>query len=415
MIEVPYNYIFLCMFNSLQKFGCLDSVSEEDVYNYVTKFLEFAKENAKELGKPNIKFNEYDIESEIDSFVRDYSDYFYKHNGRYYIADDIDYRNIENDMMRLGLEGKVNDIFRVSTESINLLKTIHATYTYKEFVRLLKFEMMVEKRYIDYVIKPTKEKKEELKKLLFMRQINIENLKNMPEYYFDAVYLTTIDFIDKFDISYDKYPIDNNLWNVMPHITEINSGELFYDMPQYAIFGDKSLGFKKIEKDIDKIFDANSGDPLGIISLFFSNKNIDDKIKEVVYLKYISNINDYIDKYGEDEKLLRVKARLMYAIDNVNLCIYDDKEMSTIMSNLKAARLNAVDIYKLADEARFLTGELFITSDLTHAKEKLLLMKTYYDLTQDESYKELFDTFKDFQDYDTYREVVFGKNRTLKK
>ena len=49
-----------------------------------------------------------------------------------------------------------------------------------------------------------------------------------------------------------------------------------------------------------------------------------------------------------------------------------------------------------------------------HHQQKLLLMKTYYDLTKDEDFKTLFDTFEGVDNYEVFREIVFGKNKTLK-
>jgi len=415
MTEVPYEYIFFCMFNSLKKYGNKDNVSKEQVEKYVSKFLDLSKEIAQDVGKSNVVFNEYDVEEELDCFVRDHSDYFYKSNGKYYISDDIDYPDIEDEVMSFIFEKRIDDIFKVTNENIELLKTIGATYVYDEFTKMLKFELKLEQTYTEYVINPTPENLKKLQKQYFMRQLYVENLKGLPSYYMDALYLISTEFIDKFEYIYPEYPIDKDLWNSIPHLNGLESDEVVYDTPQVAIFGDEPLGFKKLEKDVDKMFESKSEDPLGIMNILFASSSIDDKIKEVVYLKYLGNLDSYIKKNGNDKNLLKVKARLMYILDNPDLCLFKEENFDKAISRLEAARFSMPEVYKLADESRFLTGDIFIGKNRKNVVEKLLLMKTYYDLTHDEDFKKLFDTFYTMPNYTEYRGVVFGRNKTLKR
>ena len=78
MIEIPYEYIFIRMFDSLIRYGNKRSVTDEEVCDYVSTYLELSEEFAHELGKEEVEFNEYDPLITLDAFISQNSNAFYE-------------------------------------------------------------------------------------------------------------------------------------------------------------------------------------------------------------------------------------------------------------------------------------------------------------------------------------------------
>ncbi len=415
MIEIPYEYIFIRMFDSLIRYGNKRSVTDEEVCDYVSTYLELSEEFAHELGKEEVEFNEYDPLITLDAFISQNSNAFYEENGTYYINDDVNLEALNLAVAICNDSDEIPDLFKIDEEDIDLLETIGATYIIEEVKKMYKLELLYEKAYINYITNPNDKNLKSLKKYFLAKHINLENIRNLPEYFVDGIYYVGRDYLDEIGCAYDKLPVDKELWDAMPHVGPIDAPNVLYETHQYAIFGKDSLAAAHLREDLHKIFVEKDSSLQDKMFDFLHKGVLEEELYQVIYLRYIANIDEYFKKYGYDADLAKVKARLMYLLDNNQLFLYDEDNLDKVKNTVSKVSFNPLDIFVLADEAIFLTGELFIVDKPTHTKEKLLLMKTYYDLTQDKNITELFDTFKEIPVYDGYNEVLFGKSKTLKR
>ncbi len=413
MEEVPYEYILLSMFNNLKKFGNKSSVNVQDAIKYVNKYIELVKKYAKEYDKKNLKLIEYDVKEEIDSFLRIYGEYFYEQGDKLYLRDDFDYSILDEEMFNNSVSNRVEPYFRVPTEDLELLETIGATYSHKEFGRLLKQEMQLEKAYIEYIKNPTKDNKRKLQTHMLLKFSSLEVLKRIPLYSMDAVFLSTIDYADDNELTYAKSPYNEKLWDDFLHIQKSDLEELLIDLPHYAIYGNDSMAFKKLESEIDGIHEETSKDPLGLLELLFANKKEEEKLSQIFFLKYLMNLNEYLETHEPTEEELKTKARLMYYFDSPYICLFNEQNLENYYKKTATGTFNFSSILKISDEARYLSGEIFYYPDEKTITQKLMLMKTYYDITHDEDFALLFASFRDQPKYEEYCKTIFGENKSL--
>lgn len=438
MIDVPYEYIFISMLSNARKYGN-GVIAIKNVDKYVSKYLELIRESVSEkssinifdildsftengsfdLGsfkkeKEEVVFVESDVKKELDYFIETHGSLCHKKGDRIVVEKDLKENYLEQLLIKMELTHEVPSQFRATIDCIDLFKTIGATYVHNEFARLLKLEVQLEKAYALYIKDPSEENKKRLQTLMLTKLSTQSVLNCLSEYNVDAIYLTTMDFAEKNEITFKKYPIDEDLWKSVPHVTGVSSEDLLLDFRQYAIFGEDSIAFKKLESEMDSLYEDKSSDPLGIVSFLMPSKKSKEDFCRLFYLKLLCNLDNYIKEYDKDGKLLGVKARLMYSLDTPKDCLFNVDDLDAYYESVANGMFIDEFLREFADEAKFLSGELFFNPDKSNVVQKLLLMKTYYDLTKDQDLYLLFESFEGTDNYDEYRNIIFGENPTLK-
>ena len=413
MEKIPYDYLFFLMFHCLKKFGDRDYIELDAVPDFCMKVLELAKENAKEELDEEIEFEEINIEEELDLFLDTFSDYFYIDDDRVYIYNSVSGKKIEEELADSISNDRQEEIFDIDFQDLDLLSIIHATYMHKEYGRLSSLEKKLEQSYIEYFKNPDPAHSRLLKQFMLIKTGTISILETLPYYYLDSLYLVNVDAMDENNMTYSTSPVDRDLWDEFPHHGDINFGSVFNEVPQYAIFGDGSIAYDKLDNLIQDVYDKKS--PHRDPSIDELNRRYEEyhKIQEIIYINFLRNLNEYLKTHDATEELLRTKARLLYYFDNINLCIFDDKNFDSYCETVDKITIKPGDLLKLKDEATFFIGELFYGQDVKHIPQKLLLMKTYYDLSHDEDYLLAFSAFKDLPHFEEYRKIIFGNNMKL--
>ena len=413
MEKIPYDYIFFLMFHCLRKFGDRNYVELDVVPDFLMQVLELAKENAKEELSEEIEFEEINVEEELDLFLDTFSEYFYTEDDRIYIFDSVSGKKIEEELADSISNDRQEEIFDIDFQDLDLLSIIHATYMHREYKRLSSLEKKLEQSYIEYFKNPDPAHSLLLKQYMLIKSGTLSILETLPYYTLDALYLVNIDAMDETEIKYPTSPVDRDLWDEFPHHGDINFGSVFMELPQYAIFGEGSIAYDKLDNAIQDVYDKKS--PHRDQSIEELNRRYEEyhKIQEKIYVNFLRNLNEYLKTHDATEELLRSKARLLYYFDDQNLCIFDDKNFDSYCETVDKITINQGDLLKLKDEVTFFIGELFYGQDVKHIPQKLLLMKTYYDLSHDEDYLLAFSAFKDLPHFEEYKKVIFGNNMKL--
>ena len=266
----------------------------------------------------------------------------------------------------------------------------------------------------------------------------------------------------------EKYPIDNQLYKISNFYENVawlcNPIQgIIEDTYQYAIFGNFNLYKHKIYEifaqysfayllsninksdnnfdiDIDEILnndeiDNNNNNGYAILN----NNAIEEEF--IFWLTYIHKINEYLAN-NYDENLVKVKNRLLYLLDDVSKCLYIDENFEKIfeqamekLEELKAEyeekELDEEDYYDeedeefdeeyeqdddddkiygyLGKEAKYLIYDCFLGREYKIV-EKLLLISTYYSLTNNEKIVEILNQFENSPKYSEYKNIIIGQN-----
>lgn len=287
----------------------------------------------------------------------------------------------------------------------------------------------------------------------------------------NKIYITESNYLTH-SIYYENkemYPIDEQLYKNSPFYEKIAwfcnpIQESIEDLYQYAIFGNKSLCRDKI---IEMFYELSYMDFLDDINNLKTSLdyNIDeilnnDKIKEmdknnnyddailndnsseeefIFWLTYIHKINEYLAN-NYDENLVKIKNRLLYLLDDASKCLYIDENFEKVfeqamkkLEELKAEYEEDEDedenedyldeeeyddedysdedgLYGyLGKESKYLIYDCFLGREYK-VVEKLLLISTYYSLTNNEKIEEILNSFENHPKYSLYKNIIMGKN-----
>lgn len=195
-----------------------------------------------------------------------------------------------------------------------------------------------------------------------------------------------------------------------------------------------------LEKDEETL---SENDPRTVIINF-------DAIEEefVFWLTYVYKLNKYLEN-KPDENLFRVKQRLLYLLDDITKSLYLNENFENVFSKVTEEFFNRNthdddeefewqedetntlfddDEYEsdeeelpydhLGWEAGYLIYDCFLGRE-HKTTEKLILIATYYYLTNDKDIIEILNEFKDHPKYSEYEAIITGrgqsKSRKLKR
>ena len=166
--------------------------------------------------------------------------------------------------------------------------------------------------------------------------------------------------------------------------------------------------------------------------------NLDDIEEFVFWLTYVYKINKYLEN-KPDENLFRIKHRLLYLLDDITKSLYLNENFENVFAKVTEEFFNKYthddedlewqedEINALSDddeyesdeeelpydylgwEAGYLIYDCFLGREYKTI-EKLLLIATYYYLTNDNDIIKILNEFKDHPKYSDYEAIITGRD-----
>ena len=460
-LEVPYNYINLLAFLTAMKYENIRRIKIKDLNAYRVNLLykvlddynnlNTVFEGKKDQWEGDVEFSYVDEKQALRNFVKEYSHILYLDGDTIYLNDDVDFKMLNHEVIEAKKEAEVGQRFAAVSQDKDLLHILGITKIEKLLNIYLKIEEKIESCYMNLFNDDAKELEKERNKNLLMRMILLHNLKNSVIYFVDAFRLVASNlYFDDLSYEYDDYPLsldflENSEFyskDVEDLFTEFD--DRLYEIYQYAIFGDNSLSLQKLWDMIDNLyfFEMPIDEELLDMGLDMDEdieedidelaENLDEELEEeieeeneddyldiggnplednVFYLNYINKIDQYMDEYGADEELLKVKKRLLYVLDKPGLGLYkrENFERELLKANNEEMVDNAFNF--IENEIRFMASEVFLAPEDNNTLKKLLLISTYCSLVEDDSIKEIMDNYSNHDKYTLYNRVVFGDEK----
>lgn len=433
MEKIPYNYIGLMTFLNILKYENVRKIKKSDFDKYRELLLDRVKSSVSGL-----EFEEVE-DSSFESFLSRFSDIICFDGNVLYLDKDISLKDIEklvNDMQKEEDVDDIYDVFDYQRQMLNILGISNIYNTLKQYWDL---ERKIEDIYMnmDNGIDPN------LKKYLLWRGIFLINFKNASDELIDAIKNTSTSIgFEEDDFDYDDFPLDFSFFEHSDKYSK-SKDDLFDDVSdslfwiyQYAIFGEESISAQKLWKDIDYIYMHELDNEEEVDELeenfdevdsfeeidfsLFSEEEIQEILNDdsdeadyLFYLLYIDKINKFNLEYGEQDELLKVKKRLLYALDKPELCLFKEDNLKLELE--KTTDENEATFELFSDEVRFMSSEVFLVSYDKNTLKKLLFISTYYELSGDEVVKDIMDSYSNHEQYNFYKRVVFGPQKSKTK
>lgn len=435
-VFVPVDYINILAFYVVLKYENRRSLKVLDL----EKFRELLLEVILDSHKKNevTYFKEKDIwEGDVefclpedisyDDFVSQYSYLFSKERDVISLNEDVDFYEISQLEKTVCDENDISNRFFSFCNDTRIFKEFGINTIYSEIERYLKIEKELEKCY--QYLGDSLENSTQLRKLLFMRNIFLNNVSQVPEYVVDAFRLESSK-IHSHDFTYEyaKSPLDLKFLAYY-NPPEDDLGDLdsrIYDIFQYAIFGKTSLATAKVSEMLDNLYlsdesDKEAGDDIsfeGASYNTFDDEEVDacyfvdtEEADMVFYLNYLSKLNDYMKKYGEDSDLIEAKNRLIYALDMPKESLYKEECFNNKLNEVLEIDVDEEDFDFIIDEVRFMANEVFLAEPDINTVKKLLFISTYYQLTGDDEIVDIVSSYSENSWFDSYSEIIFGDEK----
>jgi len=454
MIEVPYLYTTLYALKTIMYYENRRSINIDNLIKYREIILDNIIEdyNAREDHYTqeadqiygDLIFQEVDDLEEIDNLIEEYPNLFYIEDNKLCVYDDITLDEISS--LRKEVEVLPTRFYNaIYKKDVFNLIGINKIYEFQE--RFEKIGMEIEKEIEkEYMNNPNSLK---IKLLLYKRFLFLVNVVANNKLYVDEFLNIPSDetvIVDEYYDYYQEspyiknnepYPIDNELYNrsefYMDEVEEMNPIQLnIEDSYHYAIFGSKSIYDYKYNNYFTDMYMFNnfktkdniSTEPLDyedieeidisdIPNVYEVDFNIDNE-QFNFYIVYIQKLNELIDNGCYE--LIRIKNRLLYLLDNINYCLYDQDKFNNEYEKAISYQVDEDTYEYFKNESMYYIEDIFL-GKAGKILEKLIFVSTYYTLTKDIEIKEVLNRFKGYSNYENYSEVILGETigHTLKK
>ena len=441
-MDFSYLYTTLLAFHLVIDFDKRREIKIKDLIYFRQDFFEKCLDN--DLIEIDENFFTNDEDSLLE-FVNEYPDSFYVNNDTIIINDKISLEDIYKELKEIYDEHAMLYSLALDKNLFYILK-IYNIYRQKEKIENIAecLEKNIEKEYLD-------ENVEQIKKSLLKRYVFIQNVKsnykdlvrnysNIPEDD-DVIVDEEYDFYNNsIYVENDEcYPLNLNVYYNSQYYKEddeknINTIPEVIENPfNYAIFGKDSLYQDKYFEYFNNLYmyenfkNTDSQTNMNIediiyqeydlsdestnyceMNLDFSNIEFDFYLVYIVRLLEMYNIHSY-------SYLLRIKARLLYLLDDIDYCLFDNNNLNKIYSQILNKNYDEDDFEYFEDLAKYFILELFEGDDQLQYLEKLVFVNTYYILTKDKEIIELLNKYKKNSRYDEYYYYITGdsKGKTL--
>ncbi len=447
-MEVPFEYLCLLALERLSKYENIRHIKIETL----SKYIECIKKefmisfnsgepayNEKGI-KRNFKFESFDFDEKLNDLLNDYGDIVYLDGNNLVLDDSIDYDMLEGILDEFNVSTRFKIVFfNDSCRKILDINTILGT-----LMSYSLFESQLQEKYIKLPFSTDRKKAlSELKSLMIFRELFLNKLKSLSRSELECYYDESNEFINMSQDDYIDYPINLNFWYQSMYYDSDEPREIddiLYDIYLYSLFSKNDISSVKIGMEISKIY-SGSLDTSEDVDYFFkefldqipdidsdnfldndvSDEFIDDdsgiivtdeKLDYLFYLTLIKKIDEFVLKYGGSSELIVKRQRLLYSLDNSSLCLYEDGNIDNMLEELK----EQADDFRLPFYRTiiyFLTEEVFNNKMDNNTIIKLLLISSYYEITNDEKIKMLFSKNANNRYYDLFERIVFKDEKTL--
>ena len=390
-------------------------------------------------------FKPIDEDTEFMNFIDECSDILYYKNGFIILNDDVTVHNIDE---------KINNmtILRYIDYDVRIFKYLNIKRPIDLIYGLYNFEKSVEKLYMDNANGKNSKKIE----ALFSQRKNIlDQLESFGEDYIEMITSLQDQIYKDLKEDYVVYPVDITRYEQSNHFDEHTNIVKLLDFPsQNAIFSKESIYRSKVKYDLDNILDSTDEESIKDTSDYdidpneeYYDANIDEfenedyenedydeyddefsptrmedafpkglggsynlSRKEIIFsLQYIKILEDLNLKYnGSSKEIIRLINRLKYLNDNINDKLYEKNylELNSILDNYKEN--DDEDYMMFADEAMYFINELFTSKYDRFYLQKVVFIKTYYELTNDMEIINYIDEFKSNIMYNQIYKIITG-------
>ena len=436
--KVPFEYTTFFVFGLLTRVNSERKITVNQAFE-VRKIL---LDDFYDLGLENIILNRNQT---LNSFLKDYKAYVYLKNDMIYLKEDVDIKDINILLKDIKSDVTLDyslDLFRYlkvlePIEFIDKLneieKKIEKFYSIEDYDSIKKYlkirfdiynsfslenddiieiisdlqsedRSSKEKEYTLYPVNKTSYENS----LFSDTQYRIEDMLSTPiqkAIFSDCdLYSSKIRFdidtrVDDLEETYTK--IENNEEN-MEYTEDGSNYDLEYDDAYDATIDHEQEGNIEYDEDSNEL----------IAQAFFTNISYENlSRKDIIFaLKYIDNINKYEKDYGKNDKLELIKKRLKYIVDNeeMNITSKNNDGIRLVLENYLNNDSQIFD--EFAEESGYLLYETIVDHSDSLFLEKLLFVKTYYDLTYDNELFELFNNYEKNHKYAIIHNFIISDN-----
>ena len=402
-MEVPYDFINILAFSILKKYENKNSLTIDNLNNFYYAFLENGTSNLNaeyENSEEELVLEVGDdLEEGLNNFLINFGEYFYLKDNVVYLNSEVSYDTLTNLAEVLINEYDIPEAFLEASEFPEVLRTLEIHTIYDALQNYLTNERKI---FLQYKHQDFKSKSN-----MFLRAMFCYNAQNLPNEVIMAMENISY-YMAEEDPNYDYNlnPISLNVWKTYENVRDEDEIlEKIYEGMQFAIFGKGTLINLKLYKLFTDILDEK----------FDENNN--NEIEFAFYLKYLEKIDNYLEKYGIDDYLVKAKWRLLYMLDSPELSLYKEENLFKIRDEIKVENFDMASFRDFTDECYFLAREVFETDQNRYTLRKLLFIATYYELTKDAEIIAIINKYSQDEMYNLYCQIIFDldKNKELKK
>ena len=137
---------------------------------------------------------------------------------------------------------------------------------------------------------------------------------------------------------------------------------------------------------------------------------LSEEIDLAFYLEYLDKLDNYMKHYGYDKSLVEARYRLLYAIDDFDLCLYEEDKFQKELEKSRELTFKKDEFIYYENEVRYMTEEIFNIEEDQNTIKKLIFISTYYYFTKDREIEEIFIRNKNHKYFTVYSNIVFEKD-----
>ena len=269
-----------------------------------------------------------------------------------------------------------------------------------------------------------------------LRGLFLNKVKNLSELELACYDDESTEFDNNETKDYEEYPVLKSMWYKSIYYDEKDDKELdemVYDIYFYSLFSKGDLSALKLNKEISEIYDEsldvsddidyelneyledipdiNTDDFLDDSSYEI---NIDDRECDYLfYMTFIKKLDSFTNKYGTSNDLIIRRQRLLYSLDKIDLCLFEEDKFNNKFDELQEKAGDQTELVFYKKIIWFLTEEVFKREMNSDSIIKLLLISSYYEITKDEKIEMLFNKNANNKYYNIYYNIVFTDEKTL--
>ena len=464
MINIYYNYLLLVMLEFLNRYEKASTIPKEKLEASLKIYMEILKNDCAQvkdlenINKVLEKFPNYNQDKLLQEFAETYANIISLKNNNLFLKEGITSEDIEEELRKIRMEypetTSIFEPYNIDCERAEKIKQLlNITTVDNTLEEYLQIEYLIECLYYNLYNESQPNIKSKIKKLLIVRDKFFELMEKLDitdkQTYQEAI--THIRIVNQEE--YEELPITIPQEDNEKAIEDIAYLEInLYNIYQYAIFNEnpdycnyveakissiyfndlnqnpetyyeEDYDYENYEEEYEEEINDNDEDNNKDISYEFEFDEEDECFLEMVeavryfYLTYLTKLNEYINN-TPDKKLINVKRRLLYLLDNKDDKLYlSDRYISLVLDNIEVD--DHIDDYcnQVKKEACMMLEDIFNTED-EHTIQKVLFISTYYHLTKDKEILNLLNKNTIHPRYLEYKRIIIGpqeKHKTKTK